>query len=247
MGYWCTLHLFDHDRFYSETVPELKGQKGDLLPSYMRFLQTHIIGGIKHLSDKETENLALTQLDNIYKISNSFNSEFNHQSPFHTFKNYELELKYLGELNGHYDFCKFFEYYIFEQCADFYPHVPLGKGGIGRNFELKTNSLSYEVISKLDSWNSFFLQDTFGITNWITNEDIEALHLDKNNLEKINIKIADSILNLVKLAIKNKLGFIAGVDLNIERNELLPQNKLLSSSIWKNKEFANLLFKYETN
>ncbi|MBO0593994.1 hypothetical protein I2486_21550 [Cellulophaga sp. E16_2] len=232
MGYWCTLHLFNEEKFYSETVLELKGQVGNLLPSYKEFLRTNVTGGINHLTIKEIDELALSQLEKIYKISNSFNETFKNYPAFHSLKNWDLELNFLGSLEGHYEFCKFFEYYIFEKCSDFYPHIPLGKGGVTRNFDLKPNTYSNNIIGALDSWNHFFLQDMFGITNWISNEDIELLILDKQNLVFEENIIAEATIRFIEIANQNKLRLLAGVDLDIDRNELLPQNKLITSDLW---------------
>ncbi|WP_299325441.1 hypothetical protein [uncultured Maribacter sp.] len=244
MGYWCTLHLFDQDKFYSETIQELKGQIGDLIPSYKEFLKNNIIGGIGHLTVKEVNEMALSQLENIYEISNSFDDSFKKHSAFHSLHNWSLQLDFIGKLKGHYEFCSFFEYYVFEKCSDFYPHIPLGKGGVARNFELKTNTYSHNIIGNLDSWNNFFMQDTFGISNWISNEDIELLFLDKENLKFENNEIAEAIIRFIEIANKNKLGLLAGVDLNIDRNRLLPQNKLVSFELWKNQNCSGLLFEY---
>lgn len=70
-----------------------------------------------------------------------------------------------------------------------------------------------------------------GITSWITNEDIQLLFLDKENLYFEDNDLAKAFLTLLDTAHKNKLGFIMGVDMRESELELLSKNKLLVNNL----------------
>lgn len=234
MGYWTTLHLFDDEIFYKKVVPELKGEKGDLKLDCLEFLSSHITGGIAHLSETEITKLLQNFITNVNKISNSFDKTFKLHNEFYKIDSEDERSVFLDKLEGHYDYCKFFEYYVFKTCADFFPYIPLGKGGVFRNFDLKYKTLAYSIILELDSINEFHNEDRMGITNWITNEDIEFLYLDKENLNFEDNETANTFMTLLEIAHQNKLGMVMGIDMREWRLELLPQNKLVNPSIWGN-------------
>lgn len=134
MGYWSTLHLFDDKKFYTEIVPTLRGEIGDLTTDCLEFLKLHITGSTLHLPQQELEKLVKQTIENIISISNSLDKTFKLNTDYQKIKNYEDQRTFFNSLKGHYDFCKFFEYYIFKTCSDFFPHLALGKGGVFRNF-----------------------------------------------------------------------------------------------------------------
>lgn len=231
MGYWRTLHLFDDKKFYKEVVPELKGETGDLTQSCLEFLKHYTTGGISHLSTEKLNSLVEQNIQRIISISNSLDETFKIHHEFHKITNYDSQNLFLSSLDGHYEFCKFLEYYLFKTCADFNPHLGLGKGGVSRNFNIHIQTLSYNIIEKLDDWNAFLSQDSMGITSWITNEDIQLLFLDKENLYFEYNDLAKAFLTLLDTAHKNKLGFIMGVDMRESELELLSKNKLLVNNL----------------
>jgi len=231
MGYWRTLHLFDDKKFYKEVVPELKGETGDLTQACLEFFKHYTTGGISHLSTGKINSLVEQNIQRIISISNSLDETFKIHHEFHKITNYDSQNLFLSSLDGHYEFCKFLEYYLFKTCADFNPHLGLGKGGVSRNFNIHIKTLSYNIIEELDDWNDFLSQDSMGITSWITNEDIQLLFLDKENLYFEDNDLAKAFLTLLDAAHKNKLGFIMGVDMRESELELLSKNKLLVNNL----------------
>lgn len=243
MGYWCTLHLFDDKKFYQEVVPSLRGERDDLSNECLEFLNYHVTGGIMHLPPEDINKLVGLTIQKIISISNSLDKTFKINFEYEKLKDYNTQRLFLNDLDGYYDFCKFFEYYVFKTCSDFFPHIPLGKGGISRNFDLNIKTLSYSIISELDSWNEFLCGDGMGITNWITNEDVQYLFLDKENLHFNDNERAQGFLTLLDIAHQYGLGFIIGVDMREYRLELLPNYKLTNSEIWSDKNKTGLLWK----
>lgn len=242
MGYWCTLHLFDDKKFYKEVVPQLKGETGDLTEACREFLKHYYLGGISHLSSEKINSLIEYNIEKIISISNGLDETFKIHHEFHKGTNNDHQNLFLASLEGHYEFSEFLEYYLFKTCADFFPYLILGKGGVSRNFNIPIKTLCYPIVQELDHWNDFLSNDRMGITNWITNEDVELLYLDKENLHFEDNQRAEGFLNLLDVAYYNKLGFIVGVDMRDNQLKLLAENKLVHHAFWKEQHRQNLVF-----
>ncbi|TCI84802.1 hypothetical protein [Tenacibaculum sp. M341] len=239
MGYWNTLHLFDDNKFYKELVPVLRGEKGCLQNDFIEFLRLYRTGGITDLSLEELKKKTDTSVSKIIEISNKFNSNFKahnlNSDENHSLQNNEF----------HYEYSRFFEYYVFKYCADFYPHLPTGKGGLLSELDPKDNSIAFEILENLEDFNSVFLSDG-GIINWIDLEDIEILIMSKDELFSIgpyDEEIMDYFENYIKLfeiALSNKLGLIRGRDMIEQSLEKLPKYKLIEKEKWIEYSFEGI-------
>jgi len=239
MGYWCTLHLFDDKKFYKEIVPTLKGETGDLTADCQEFLKSHVTGSTSRLSKQELEKLVNETIKNIVSISNSFDKTFKINSEHQKIGDYNDQIEFLNKSDIHYDFCKFFEFYIF----NFFPHLPLGKGGVMRQFKLSPETLFYSIIGELDDWNPSFHYDGMGITNWLTHEDLQYLYLDKENLKHDDDSLGEEFLSLLEIAHSSEIGFITGVDMRENILELLPNNKIVKPGTWTLENSSELIWK----
>ncbi|MDR2237835.1 MAG: hypothetical protein LBE92_17060 [Chryseobacterium sp.] len=242
MGYWRSLHLFDDKKFYADVVPTLKGEKGDLTADCLEFLKFHITGSTSRLSQHELEKLVRDIIDNIISISKSFDPTFKINSEYDKIGDRDAQQIFLNGSDEHYDFCKFFEFYVFKTCADFSPLLALGKGGVFRNFDLSVKTFSYSIIEELDDWNHFFHYDRMGITNWLTDEDLQYLYLDKENLKHNGNEPAKAFLSLLEVAHSNELGMIIGVDMREDRLRLLPGHKTVKPEIWTSENSSGLFW-----
>ncbi|MBE8728098.1 hypothetical protein [Flavobacterium hungaricum] len=240
MGHWCSLHLFDDSKFYCEVIPVLKGETGDLTEMCLEFLKTHLVGGISRFTEVEIERMVENYVEKFILISRSFDETFKNQDEFIQKISYEERKKNISNLDAHYEFCRFFEYYLFASCADFFPHLGLGKGGVSRRFEIPSRTVAENIISELDNWNEFLAAYGMGITNWISSEDVEILYLDRENLKFEDNESAEFFLQLLEIAYNHNLGFVCGVDMNEESLELLPQNKLLSKEFWLEQKLTGV-------
>ena len=241
MGRWTTLHLFDDKIFKEKIIPELKGQKGDLSEIYFQFLKSHRIGGIEHYTTDEIQTIIKNELQIIHIESNKFDSEFENHTIFNKM-NFEEQRIFLNENDWCYDFSHFFEYLVFNSCADFYPHLPCGKSGIHLNAD--NYELAIELISKLDGMLGYSLFSPFGmgIVSWLTSEEIELLYYDKKGLKTENEYFLNGFLCLLEIAFENKLGLIFGCDMreNILKN--LPKSKLIDNKKWEKFNTQSLIF-----
>ncbi|WP_131724329.1 hypothetical protein [Chryseobacterium indologenes] len=242
MGYWRTLHLFDDRKFYKEVVPALKGETGDLTADCQEFLKSHVIGSTLHLSKQELEKLVNQTIENIVSISNSLDETFKINSEYQKAEDTNTEIAFFNNLEGYYEFSKFFEYHTFKTCADFFPHLGLGKSGVSRNFELSEKTLSYSIIEDLDDWNNFLCFDRMGITNWMSHEDVQYLYLNKENLKHDENEPAKAFLTLLEIAHANQLGFIMGVDMREEILQSLPGNKTVKPETWTLQNLSGLIW-----
>lgn len=245
MGYWCTLHLFNDRKFHEELIPEMRGIKGNIDSVCKDFLECYTVGGVRNYSVTELSKRVSQVTRQINEISNSMDHSFKLHHEFCKINDFDTSMDYLGKMEGHYEFCKFLEYSIFRCCADFYPHIPLGKGGLGRNFDFnkKYKSLSFSIVNELDKWNTFFCADMMGITNWLNKEEVELLYLDRENLISKENTRGDIIYNLIEIANEYNMGLVVGIDMREDNLERLPSYKLIKAEMWNNLNTQGMLFK----
>lgn len=244
MGYWTTLHLFDDKIFREKTLAELTGQAGDFKKVFRDFMRTHRVGDkrIDTLSEQEIQTTIENSLNTIQIQAKKFDKEFRKHIEF---ENSEDPRKYLNENDWYYDFSCFFEYLVFNTCADFFPHLPCGKYGLASKLDLRRNSLAVELISTLDRGidNSLFSADAMGIISWITSEEAALLFYDKDAILADNEEFLSAFLNLLQVAYDNKLGLLLGVDMREDVLERLPDFKLIARAAWDTMQVNGLLFK----
>ncbi len=224
MGRWTTLHLFDDKLFYLKVVPELKGEKGNLENVYLNFLKTHMVGGIDKFTQNEIQTLIRKSLDEFQIESQKFDIQFKHHKEF-DLKN-STDSNKLYSSSWYYDFCRFFEYYVFHTCADFYPHIPCGKYGVVHKFDIDYKLIGFDVLLEFSSF-TFFAHDGTGIDGWITNEDVELLYYERDLLILADDEFQNPFLQLLQIAYDNKLGLLLGGDMREDTLESLPKFKLL--------------------
>lgn len=239
MGAWNTLHLFDSDQFYLGGVPRLTGEIDDLTNDYLDFLSAFRIGGISNLTAVELETLLNESLNSLRRISNQFDSAFKRQEAYDLIDSYEGKRNYLNNHEEYYEFGKFFEYYIFNYYADFYPKINCGKYGLLGKLGVKPRSTAAEIIENLENSDNYFSPDGMGIVNWISKTDTEVLFHCKNDFSpKQDYEwIFNSFFKLVEIACEHGLGLIRGVDMREETLHQLPQFKLISKSKWNHYNF----------
>jgi hypothetical protein len=244
MGYWITLHLFNDHVFYNEVVPTLRGETGDLEHVYMEFMKVSTLGGIGRYTAEEAKNICNTTVTEIKKLASQFNAPFNNHNEFDINKDYEAARAYLNKRDWYYDFTRFFEYYIFLTCADFFPHLSLGKGGLYSNFKLDRKTFAYELIADFHSGTGVFCPDATGIVNWMTSEDVKLLYYDRHNLTSEYEEFLQGFLTMLEMAFNNNLGFIIGMEMIERRLSELPGYKLLPQNTWDTMDSKRLILSF---
>jgi hypothetical protein len=226
MGHWTTLHLFSDKIFTEKTVTELKGETGNLREVYRDFLKTHTIGGINRFNEAEIREMLDKAIKTTHLQSKKFDGNFRKHIELDAIKDDEAAINFLHSTDWYYEFSRFFEYYVFYTCADFFPHLPCGKWGI-RNLDAAPNSLANELLTLLNPSRPMFACDFMGIIGWLTSENVELLFCDKDRIRADNSAFLSAFLNILTIAYDNKLGLLFGCDLREDELETLPQFKLI--------------------
>lgn len=219
MGQWHTLHLFDDKRFYTDTVPLLKGQQGDIQAYYTKYEQTCIKGKC---------DIPLAELVTVFNQLKGYRLEY---LPFMEVIHKEW-YPFLNTLPWTYHLSAFFEYVVFSHCADYVPYFRLGKSAaIHRVPGINHKGLSYEIICELSMNNpGIFTAEGMGVTGWITSEEVKALLAGLKNEETIH-DIEDFIAFL-EVTASLDMGVIAGVDLREGTLRELPSFKFSTRDMW---------------
>jgi hypothetical protein len=215
MGDWRTIHLFDKTRYIKEVVPEVRNLE-DYLSTFLnegrsRWLRGFskppediILDTIKLVSELTEELSYHPELIRLSKLINkNYNNYYSHRENFIRQRQASIE---------------FFEYLlletIFSRVADFNPHFILGKTIFEGCVETTNNSIAEELTSKLTSQDENSILDLIdgGITNWLSKEEVELLHLDRDNVLPSNEEAVDYVAEfkeLIKIAHDRSLGLIS--------------------------------------
>lgn len=244
MGAWRTLHLFSDQLFLELTVPQLKERKYDISSIYTKFLKYCRLGGIDHFLPIQLEELVKEEIEKLRFSANQFDDQFRKHIEFDQLPDNKAKDEYLRE-NDWYEFSSFFEYFVFLTCADFYPHLPLGKWGLDSKLEVNQSSIAENVLKKLnyDSYNPFLCYDSMGIEGWISSEDVALLFYDKAQIHSGNEEFLVAFLNLLGVAYEHKLGLLIGVDMREGFLEKTHKFKLVEKNYWENANMEGFLFK----
>lgn len=243
MGAWNTLHLFDIEKFEKEIVPTLRGEKGCFKNDYKAFLSTYRLGGISNIDAEELEKIIDKSVTEVTTIANQFDASFKRHKIYNAIEDWHEQRVYLERNEFYYEFSKFFEYYVFLHCVDFYPHLYTGKRGVLSVFDPKPRSIGEEILCNLDFSETFFCADGMGIVNWINTEDIKILLKCKEDLfskatyTDEDYQYMETFIQLFEIAADHNYGLIRGVDLRERILERFPQYKLIDKEVWVKFDF----------
>jgi hypothetical protein len=228
MGAWVTLHVFDPEKFQKELVPLLKGQKGSLEANYQRYLLTCL----RHESKLE--------IGQIIEISRQFDDTMSHFSGYAGKTNSE---EFWEFFDWHYEYARFFTVMIFTHCADLYPYFRTGKVGmVGRMSYKKAPSLAENVLWRLYDYKHFSPHG-MGITGWLTQEEMEFLLLDLDNIYgDDNFEMRDEFEAFVKKLAAQKLSILQTIDVHhTDLAKILPCTHI-SNLPWKDQTWEYLCY-----
>ena len=230
MGDWNTLHHFDDKKFYSKIVPDLKND-GQLLRKYFNSeFGNYIVYGSEKNDERIAEILRFSWfLDKDYKLHETLlniqtrkkgiNEEY---SDF--IKKRSQDEEEFQKANRHIieDINLILTLMVFSECASFNPHLILDRTIFTGYVDAKPKSIAKDIISKFtdNELGSIFYSshsNCNGLINWVTNEELQLLWLDKENLNSTG-KDADKYFydfyKFIEIAIENNLGVISGTNMN---------------------------------
>ncbi len=215
MGDWRTLHLFDKTKYIDEVVPKVKNIKtylnGFLNESHERWLngflkpKEEIISQTIELVSKLDEELNCHP--DLIRLENIKNNKYDNYTA------YRDEF-----IRNNQPAIEFFEYVIietiFSRVADFNPHFLLGKRWFEGSFETEENSIADELIEKIRAQNQGSILDLIdgGIINWLSEEEVKLLYLDRENIKPFNneyLNYVNEFKEFLKYASESNLGLIS--------------------------------------
>lgn len=223
MGDWNTLHFFSDKHFYEKVVPDLTG-KGNLLKKYFDSKLGNYL--LFHNSDNDKRITSVLEycqfFDEDFKTHKLlYEIETRKKKPDEEYQTFmQKMLKDTDEFykqNGTAadDLATVLTLIMFSECAAFNPHLILGRRIFSGNVGAKPKSVAEAIISQIDnspcgSTHSY----GSGIMNWITNEDLKLLWLDRSNLVPTNSKeYFNDFLKFIEIAIENDFGVVSGTNM----------------------------------
>jgi hypothetical protein len=244
MGSWVTLHLFDEGKFMNDVIPSLKLDTDEFRENVAEYLSYFNIGGTDRLNEHQLLKLISKTSTNILETASKFDLLLKNFKENEQTNVVERGISEIANNDGYYDFAKFFEYSIFNICADFFPYIPLGKAGLFNANKPENNSLFDSIVYTHMNRSYMYSCDGAGIECWIPAEDTMLLYYCMEEMNIENNEFLKIIKGFLEVAIKNNLGIIVGRDLRGEGLERLPRNKILSELEWDKINIKDkLLFK----
>jgi len=235
MGDWNTLHFFDDKHFYEKVAPDLSNE-GFLLKKYFESdLWKHILFDNNNSDARIKAMLDFCQdLDTDFKkhkeLASILNRKKQPDEEYSRFRHHLNEDEKEFESKNSYafgDLSDTLQLLLFSECASFNPHLILGRHIFTGAVDAKPKSVSEKIIWKItdSEIGSVFSYGGTGIINWITNEELQLLWLDKENLFAKDSESQDyfqEFLSFIAIAIKNNWGLISVTNV---REDLLKRVK----------------------
>lgn len=253
MSDWNTLHLFDSKKFYKKIVPELRKGGGIIdvhIKSKLFWYITRIDeidGGVLNntklfLKDFDTSFRFHTEL---FKIENRQKKKEEDYKDFIKKKNVDIEefnRKYSDEI---YWYTTVFPFIVFTECAQFNPHLIIGRRIFTTNISATQGSLAEECFEKITSIETGgFYNDVGYVINWLTYQEVKLLWLD---IENTYASVQESeqyyrdFINFLEIAVENELGFISISNINEDVIKLIETPKLNIDINLQEMGFVNVI------
>ncbi len=227
MGDWNTLHFFDDRRFYDTVVPDLRGE-GILLKHYFESLAGRSM--LFNNSNSEARVNSILEfckaMDKDFKVHTAFyEQETRKKQPGEDYKVFlEASRQSYAQLMSTHadvleDFTRMFSLLIFAECASFNPHLIMGRRIFSGCVTADPYTISSQVCIVLTQTEigSVFSSYGSGVMNWVTNEELQLLWLDRHHLKPTEAEAENyfnEFLRLVEIALENKLGLISVTNVN---------------------------------
>lgn len=224
MSDWNTLHLFNDKLFYSEVVPDFKGE-GTLLKHYFDSqLGKYILWNNSRSDERIDKILSYCKfLDADFKVHETLHEiqsrKKNINEDYSTFTNRQSEAQddfFRSNADVIDDIQNILLLIVFSECAAFNPHLILGRRIFIGNVSAKPRSIAEEVIAMFTN-SEFGYTNQMGIINWVRSEDLKLLLLDRNNLYPSRDESEgyfSEFIKFMEIAVANNLGVISISNVN---------------------------------
>jgi hypothetical protein len=256
MGDWNTLHFFDDKKFYSEVVVDLK-DKGILLQEHFNSKFEKYAFGNDNSKKRINDIIDFCRLLDkdfkshkvLYEIATRKKNLTEEYSAYNSTK-VQDENKFIND-NAQIieDLNRTLTLIIFSECASFNPHLILGRRIFSDCVKAKPKTISEDIIANIICSPTGSIHNGFGngLINWITNEELQLLWLDKENLDATCEDAKNyfmEFINFMEIAIDNGLGLISGTNMNESLLKKIEAPKLTIKIELTEMGFKNIV-KYE--
>jgi len=230
MGDWNTLHLFNDRYFYKHLVPDFK-DKGALFKRYMDSLLGKYILWDNSNSEFRTQQLVAfcrQLLPDFKRHEKYYEIQRRQKKPTEEYAEFisqqSLDEDHFQKVNADVieDLNRLLTLIIFTECAAFNPHLILGRRIFTGNVHAKAGSIADDIISNIhynELGSPYYgnMSNCNGLTNWITNEELQLLWLDRDNLFSPpdgSEEYLKEFLGFIELALLYECGLIAVTNVN---------------------------------
>lgn len=230
MGDWNTLHIFDDRYFYERLVPDFK-DKGESFKRYMDSLLGKYILWDNSNSEARTQQLVTfcRELTPDFKVHEKYcEIQGRQKKPTEVYAEFiskrvkddeEFRHKNADAIE---DLNRLLTLIIFTECASFNPHLILGRRIFSGSVDAKPGSIADNITTRItnNEWGSPYysnMSNCNGLINWITNEDLQLLWLDRDNLYSPpdgSQEYLQEFLAFTELALQHDCGFISVTNVN---------------------------------
>lgn len=222
MGDWNTLHFLNDKYFTEKVVPDLLGN-GNLLKKYFEAELSRCMFFDNSNAEQRISNLTefFRFLEKDFKKHKTLLAILNREKkPGEPYlesiqKRYQEEKAFI-EKHGTVisDLTYILPHLLFSECAAFNPHLILGRRIFTNRVDAKPGSVAAEIIPKIIHSESGCIYSQFGegIINWVTQEELELLWLDRDNIISTNKEAEDyfnDFIKFIETALQNNLGVIS--------------------------------------
>lgn len=230
MGDWNTLHLFNDRYFYEHLVPDFK-DKGAIFKRYMDSLLGKYILWDNSNSEARTRQLVAfcrQLLPDFKRHEKYYEIQKRQKKPTEVYAEFIAQQvrdeDHFQKENADVieDLNRLLTLIIFSECASFNPHLILGRRIFSGNVHAKAGSIADDIITQVrynELGSPYYsnMSNCNGLTNWITNEELQLLWLDRDNLQLApdgSEQYLQEFLAFTELALLHDCGLIAVTNVN---------------------------------
>lgn len=257
MSDWNTLHLFDSKRFNKEILPEII-EGGPMIETFLKSKLYWYLTRIDKISDELLYGIKefLKDFDydlrfhkELFEVESQIEISAQNDREYWKKKRQKTELfraKYKSEI---YHFTSLLPLIMFSECAQFNPHLILGRWMFNSNILTTPGSIAKEACDAMTDMRMAVIghSDIGHVMNWLTFEEVRMLWLDIHN---VNPKTEDArqyyddFVKFIRIAMERKLGFISVSNIREDVMTLIEKPNLEISIDLKEEGFASVI-RYE--
>jgi len=253
MSDWNTLHLFDSKQFYNKIAPELK-TGGSIIDTYIHSKLYWYITRMDQIEKDKLDKVKIFLKD--FDPSFRFHKELyalekrkkTAEEKYEAFiqKRYQaieaFQIKYSDEI---YFYTTLLPLILFTECAQFNPHLKIGRRIFQSNISAAKGSIAEECFNRITTTEVGGVYNDVGhVINWLTHQEVNLLWLDIKNAQAqggASGKYFQDFKKFLKIAVENELGFLSISNVREDVLKLIENPKLNIPIDLEEMDFENVI------